>query len=375
MNSKKILFIFGTRPEAIKLAPLIKEFANYSDFFTPLVCVTAQHRDLLDQVLDFFDVTPDYDLNIMQENQTLFQITSNILTKIENVINNCNPDIVVVQGDTTTAMVGALAAYYRGIPVAHVEAGLRSGDIYSPFPEEINRKFIGQIAHWHFAPTWEAKNNLLREGFTDNIFVVGNTGIDALFLCLRILEEKKDAFDNLLDLNLSEKVILLTSHRRENFGKPLENICEAITLIAQNNPDVSIIYPVHPNPNVKVIVNSKLQGFLNIHLVPPLTYPHLVWLMKKSYLILTDSGGIQEEAPALQKPVLVLREKTERVESLQSGNAKLVGHNTKTIVEEVEKLLHDSSYYQSMAKLSYVYGDGQSSRRILEHILNSYGYF
>ncbi|MDW8296417.1 MAG: UDP-N-acetylglucosamine 2-epimerase (non-hydrolyzing) [Raineya sp.] len=370
--SKKVLFIFGTRPEAIKLIPLIQEFRKHPQNFETRICVTAQHRDLLDQVLNFFDVIPDYDLNIMQSGQTLFHSTTNILIHVQKVLEEYAPNLIVVQGDTTTAMVGALAAYYYKIPVAHIEAGLRSHDIYSPFPEEVNRRIIAVVAKWHFAPTTLAQENLLQENIKENIFVVGNTGIDALFLCLDIIEKKQLSYEKFFNkINFQKKLILLTAHRRENFGQPLKKICEAVKHIAFAYPDINIVYPVHPNPNVKKCVFELLDGIENVYLIEPLDYPQLVWLMNKSYIILTDSGGIQEEAPALQKPVLVLREKTERMESILSGNAKLVGSDKDIIIQEVERLMNEKHYYQQMTQNQYLYGDGKSSCKIV-NIIHSF---
>lgn len=365
---KKVLFIFGTRPEAIKLAPLIKSFKKEKSFQTK-ICVTAQHREMLDQVLSFFEIKPDYDLNLMKLNQTLFDITaSKALKETEKILNSYHPDLVLVQGDTTTAFLGALAGYYQKIPVAHIEAGLRSYHKYSPFPEEINRKLIDHIADYLFTPTQDAKANLKKEGIEKNVWSVGNTVIDALFSGLHIIkaqcEQKyRQDFDF---LDFSKKLILVTVHRRENFGRPLKNICFALKKIASRFDNIQIVYPVHLNPNIKQTVFGLLGRTKNIHLIKPLDYPRLIWLMKQSYLILTDSGGIQEEAPSLAKPVLVLREVTERTEGLKAGTAKLVGTDKQRIIKETTILLTNKTRYQTMAKTKNPYGDGKSSQRIIK---------
>lgn len=373
---KKILFIFGTRPEAIKLAPLYWEFKKYPNEFDVKVCVTAQHRHMLDQVINFFNIKPDYDLNLMRENQSPFDITSESLKKLEEVLEYFKPEIVLVQGDTTTAFTGALAAFYKKIKVAHIEAGLRSGNKYSPYPEEINRILVGHIADYHFAPTEKAKLNLYDEGIKENVWVVGNTVIDALFLGLKIIEENQDLknkiesyFNSFFDI--SEKVILVTGHRRESFGEGFENICNAIKEIAELYSNIKIIYPVHLNPNVREPVNRILNGLKNIFLIEPLEYPYLIWLMSKCYLILTDSGGIQEEAPSLGKPVLVMRDVTERIEGIEAGTAKLVGTKQENILKEVCSLIENQNEYQKMAKAVNPYGDGQASKRIV-NVLRSF---
>ena len=362
----KILFIFGTRPEAIKMAPLIKEFQKENDFDTK-VCITAQHREMLDQVLEFFYIFPDYDLNIMKPNQSLFDITADTLKGLERILDEFLPDLIFVQGDTTTAFIGALAGFYKKTKIAHIEAGLRSHNKYSPFPEEMNRVLAGDLADYHFVPTQRAKENLFNENIKENVYVVGNTVIDALFLGLDIIkkqgEEQYYKYFNFIDF--SKKIILVTGHRRESFGKPFENICYALKEIAERE-DVEIVYPVHLNPNVREPVNRILKGIKNIHLMEPLSYPYLIWLMNKSYLILTDSGGIQEEAPSLGKPVLVMREVTERIEGIEAGTAKLVGTNKEKIVKEAIKLLNNKEEYEKMAKSVNPYGDGKASRRIKE---------
>ncbi len=362
---KKILLVFGTRPEAIKMAPLYYALKKESDFFDIKICVTAQHREMLDQVLDFFNITPDYDLNLMAQNQTLFDITGNILSNIEKVLDDFAPSLVIVQGDTTTTFTTSLAAYYKKIKVAHLEAGLRSDNKYSPFPEEINRRLTSVIADIHFAPTESNKNNLLSEGINNHIYVTGNTVIDALFLGLDILNGKDEErfSEQFTGIDFSKKIILITGHRRESFGLPFEHICHALKEIAQKF-DVEIVYPVHLNPNVQKPVNEILGNVRNIHLLEPVDYPSMLWLMNKSYLVLTDSGGIQEEAPSLGKPVLVMRDVTERMEGVEAGTAKLVGTNKQTIVNETKNLLEKVSIYNEMAQKTNPYGDGKTSEKI-----------
>ncbi len=368
----KVIFIFGTRPEAIKMAPLIKTFQE-SPSTDVVVCVTGQHKEMLYQVLDFFEIIPDYDLELMQPNQTIYDITSRALLGLKPILDGENPDLIFVQGDTTTAFVGALAGYYNQIKVAHLEAGLRSGNMFSPFPEEGNRILVGHLATWHFAPTSRAVDNLKKEGITKNVFNVGNTVIDALLLGLDILK-KRDAskIEQLFTgIDLSKRIILVTGHRRESFGKPFENMVSAIKEIATKYNDVEIIYPVHLNPNVRGIVNQELSNISNIHLIEPLDYPALIWLMEKSYFVLTDSGGIQEEAPTLGKPVLVMRDVTERQEGIEAGTAKLVGTNKEVILKEAYQLLDDNKAYNKMAKAVNPYGDGTTSKQVLEIIKNS----
>jgi len=365
LQGHRFLFIFGTRPEAIKLAPVTMKLDDIGDV---RVCVTGQHRDMLDQVLEFFSIKPDYDLNIMAENQSLFRVTSKSLRLLERVIDESNPDLIIVQGDTTTAFAGALAGFYNNIRVVHIEAGLRSFNKFSPFPEEINRILVGHIADYHFAPTKKAKNNLLKENIpSSNVFVVGNTVIDALLMGLDIIKRNERTFhDYFKFLDYSRKILLVTGHRRENFGKPFENICAALKEIAREH--VEIVYPVHLNPNVRNRVYPILSGIKNIHLVDPLDYPHLIWLMNQSYLILTDSGGIQEEAPSLGKPVLVLRDVTERTEGIEAGTAILVGTNKKKIVDSTRMLLSDAIAYRKMARRRNPYGDGKASLRIRDRV-------
>ncbi|TCK04448.1 non-hydrolyzing UDP-N-acetylglucosamine 2-epimerase [Phorcysia thermohydrogeniphila] len=369
----KVLLIFGTRPEAIKMAPLIKEFERYPDRFNVKVCVTAQHREMLDQVLKFFGIEPDYDLNLMKPNQSLFELTANLIKELESVLKDFNPDLIFVQGDTTTAFVGALAGFYNKVKVAHIEAGLRSNNKYSPFPEEVNRVLIGKLADFHFAPTEKAKRNLLKEGIKNNVWVVGNTVIDALLLGLQIIKEQgEEKYYRYFDfMDFSKKIILVTGHRRESFGEPFRNICFALKELADSFEDVEIVYPVHLNPNVRKPVNEILRGHSRIHLIEPLEYPYLIWLMSKSYLVLTDSGGIQEEAPSLGKPVLVMREVTERIEGIEAGTAKLVGTNKEKIILEAVKLLENQEEYNKMAKAVNPYGDGTASRKILKILMES----
>lgn len=371
---KKILFIFGTRPEAIKFAPLINEFKNHSDKFKAYVCVTAQHREMLDQVLSLFSIKPDYDLDIMKENQSLFGLTASILVKLQPVIEEVEPDLIFVQGDTATAFIGALAGFYKKVKIAHLEAGLRSGDKYSPFPEEANRTIIGHICDYHFAPTPLAKGHLSKEGIEKNVYIVGNSVIDALFMGLEITKsEKIEQCDELVNVNFDKKVILATGHRRESFGKPFEGICRAIKRIAADFEDeVEIVFPVHLNPLVRETVNDILSGINNVHLIEPQAYSHMIKLIDKSYMVVTDSGGVQEEAPSLGKPVLVLRDVTERVEGIEAGTARLVGTDEEVIYKEASKLLVDSNYYDSMSKAVNPYGNGTSSKQILKILLENF---
>ena len=369
-NSLKLLFVFGTRPEAIKLAPLVREFKNRKNAEVK-VCVTAQHRQMLDQVLEFFDIVPDYDLNIMKPNQTLFDVTANGLKALEQVLTDFGPEIVFVQGDTTTSFVGALAAYYKKVKVAHIEAGLRSGNKYSPFPEEINRILAGHLADYHFPPTQQSVENLKRENITEHVYNVGNTVIDALFLGLDLVKKKDEntyakAFAG---IKLDHRIVLITGHRRESFGEPFENICHAIKTVASQFPDVEFVYPVHLNPNVQEPVNRLLSGLKNVHLITPLDYPHFIWIMEKCYVVLTDSGGLQEEAPSLGKPVLVMREVTERQEGVDAGTAKLVGTDKDVIIRELVTLLSDKVAYEKMAKAVNPYGDGTACKQIADIIL------
>ncbi len=369
----KVIFIFGTRPEAIKMAPLIKTFQTDATVET-IICVTGQHKEMLYQVLGFFEIVPDYDLELMQPNQTIYDITSRALLGLKPILDNEKPDLIFVQGDTTTAFVGALAGYYNQIKVAHIEAGLRSGNMYSPFPEEGNRILAGHLATYHFAPTNRAVGNLKKEGITQNVFNVGNTVIDALLLGLAILKKSNTSdIEKLFSgIDLSKRIILVTGHRRESFGKPFENMVAAIKEMATKYKDIEIIYPVHLNPNVRGIVNKELSTTSNIHLIEPLDYPALIWLMEKSYFVLTDSGGIQEEAPTLGKPVLVMREVTERQEGIEAGTAKLVGTNKEVILKEAFELLDNKEAYNKMAKAVNPYGEGTTSKQVLEIIKKSY---
>jgi UDP-N-acetylglucosamine 2-epimerase (non-hydrolysing) len=359
--------VFGTRPEAIKMAPLVRE-CGARPAMESVVCLTGQHREMLDQVNQFFGIRGDYDLDVMRPNQGLAEVTASILQGVDRVIEDCRPDVVMVQGDTSTAFAGALAAYYRKVPVAHLEAGLRSGDRYSPFPEETNRTLVGHMAELHFAPTGRAAENLRREGVTDGIHVVGNTVIDALYLGLQIIRERGEEYweSQFPSLDLTRRLILVTGHRRESFGEPFERICAALGQIARAHPDCLLVYPVHLNPKVREPVHRLLGGVPNVVLMEPLDYPRLIWLMNHAEVVLTDSGGIQEEAPSLGKPVLVMRDVTERVEGIQAGTAKLVGTDTARIVEETTRLLSDRTAYDAMARAVNPYGDGTTSLRVAD---------
>lgn len=368
MNKQKILIVFGTRPEAIKMAPVVKEFKKNSDFFETKVCVTAQHREMLDQVLDFFEITPDYDLDIMESNQNLSLLTSGILGGVNKVLEDFKPDFMYVQGDTTTSFAASLSAYYSGVKVCHVEAGLRTFDKWAPFPEEINRQLTGKLADYHFAPTQRAKEHLLSENVDETtILVTGNTVIDALLYSAEKVDSKEQSEFRKLDslIEPGKRLILVTGHRRENFGEGLNNICNALRRLA-GEEDVQIIYPVHLNPNVQKPVYDLLGEIKNITLIEPLGYESFVWLMKRSYLMITDSGGIQEEAPSLGKPVLVTREKTERPEAIDAGTVILVGTNEERIVQECLLLLNNEKQYKSMSLRHNPYGDGNSAKRIAE---------
>jgi len=368
---KKILIVFGTRPETIKMAPLVRRLQSDASSFKTKVCVTAQHREMLDQALDLFKITPDYDLNIMKSGQNLYDTTSNILLKIKSILEEFKPDLVLVHGDTTTTLAASLAAYYQKIKIGHVEAGLRTGDLHSPWPEEGNRKLVGALTDYHFSPTNTSKNNLLNEGVSDSsIFVTGNTVVDALYFIMNRIKSDKlrlqieDTIFQSGFRKLNSRFILVTGHRRENFGQGFLHICKALRALAKNNPAVDIVYPVHLNPNVRRPVNDLLSGIDNIALVEPFQYEEFVYLMSKSYLILTDSGGIQEEAPSLGKPVLVMRDTTERPEAVEAGTVKLVGSDQDSIIKEVQKLLDNNSEYQKMSKAHNPYGDGDTSVKI-----------
>ncbi|ELY2785114.1 non-hydrolyzing UDP-N-acetylglucosamine 2-epimerase [Cronobacter turicensis] len=371
----RVLTVFGTRPEAIKMAPLVHALAQDPAFDTR-VCVTAQHREMLDQVLHLFSIVPDYDLNIMKPGQGLTEITCRILEGLKPILTEFRPDVVLVHGDTTTTIATSLAAFYQRIPVGHVEAGLRTGDLYSPWPEEANRTLTGHLAMYHFAPTELSRQNLLRENIPEaRIFVTGNTVIDALIAVrdrvmadepLRLRLETQYPF-----LDGGKKMILVTGHRRESFGEGFEQICRALADIAAQNRDVQIVYPVHLNPNVTEPVNRILGHVENVVLIEPQEYLPFVWLMNHAWLILTDSGGIQEEAPSLGKPVLVMRETTERPEAVEAGTVRLVGTDTQRIVAEVTRLLHDEAAYQAMSHAHNPYGDGQACERILHALKNN----
>jgi UDP-N-acetylglucosamine 2-epimerase (non-hydrolysing) len=367
---KKNLIIFGTRPEAIKMAPLVKEFLKIKDFETR-VCVTAQHREMLDQVLSFFEITPDYDLDLMKPNQNLYSLTGDIINGLRPVLDGFQPNYVYVHGDTTTTMAASIAAFYSGAKVCHVEAGLRTFNKRAPFPEEINRSIAGRVCDYHFAPTRISKQNLLRENIVDkNVLITGNTVIDALQASVQKVEQLDDSEINILKktVDLSKKLVLVTGHRRENHGQGFINICNALKQIATENPGVEIIYPVHLNPNVQKPVYELLSGLPNVKLIDPLSYPAFVWLMNKSFLIITDSGGVQEEAPSLGKPVLVMRDTTERPEAVDAGTVILVGTNTEKIVSEATVLLNDKEKYNQMSALHNPYGDGKACKRIIEFI-------
>jgi UDP-N-acetylglucosamine 2-epimerase (non-hydrolysing) len=372
-KTKKVLFIFGTRPETIKLAPVIREFSE-AEHYRVEVCVTGQHKELLKEVLDFFEIGPDYSLGVMVENQSLFYLTSTILSKLEEVLETSKPDWIFVQGDTTTTFVASLAAFYKKIKIAHIEAGLRSLKKYSPFPEEINRILVSHLADIHFAPTEKAKEGLLREGIEDaKIFVVGNPVVDALLWGLKKVKNlQKEAFGKSFDnIDFSKRILLITGHRRESFGKPFENICLAIKEIARLYADVEIVYPVHLNPNVRKPVFKILGEEKRVHLLKPLSYPAFIWLMDKSYVILTDSGGIQEEAPSLGKPTLVMRDVTERTEGIESNHTKLVGTNKERIITELTNIL-EAEDIDSRKTNSNPYGDGQAAKRIIKIIQSGY---
>uniref|UniRef100_UPI0040488A3B non-hydrolyzing UDP-N-acetylglucosamine 2-epimerase n=1 Tax=Mariniflexile sp. TaxID=1979402 RepID=UPI0040488A3B len=383
---KKVLLIFGTRPEAIKMAPLIKEFEKYPEIFKTLVCVTAQHREMLDQVLTLFSITPNFDLNLMKQGQDLYDITSRVLLGLKGVLHQVKPDIVLVHGDTTTSTAAALASFYQQIPVGHIEAGLRTHNIYSPWPEEMNRQITSRIATFHFAPTLLSKDNLLDESInTENVIVTGNTVIDALYLVLNRIDEnkhiKKDVFLALEKVGIphikienwissERKLVLITGHRRENFGEGFNNICLAIKNLAEKYPEVDFLYPMHLNPNVRKPIAKVFDHLIvnNVIFVEPLEYLPFVFLMSKSYLVLTDSGGIQEEAPGIGKPVLVMRNTTERPEGLEAGTVKLVGTDKEVIIREVSALLDSKGLYVKMSEASNPYGDGFASKRIVEFL-------
>lgn len=377
---KKVMLVFGTRPEAIKMAPLVKEFQKHPDTFETVVCVTAQHREMLDQVLHIFDIVPDYDLNIMKQGQDLYDITSRVLIGMRDVLKEVQPDVVLVHGDTTTSTATALAAFYQQIPVGHVEAGLRTHNIYSPWPEEMNRQLTGRIATYHFAPTPLSRQNLLTENIDDKqTFVTGNTVIDALYWVVKRIKEDVLLEENLkkilsasgYDINRltdGKRIVLITGHRRENFGEGFISMCTAIKDLSAKYPDVDFVYPMHLNPNVRKPIREVFgeTPATNMFFIEPLEYLSFVYLMEKAYLVLTDSGGIQEEAPGLGKPVLVMRDTTERPEALDAGTVKLVGTNYDKIVVEVSRLLEERNYYEQMGKAVNPYGDGKACKRIYD---------
>ena len=381
---KKIMLVFGTRPEAIKMAPLVKEFQKYPDIFETIVCVTGQHREMLDQVLKIFDITPDFDLNIMKQGQDLYDVTARVLTGMRDVLKECRPDVVLVHGDTTTSTAAALAAFYQQIPVGHVEAGLRTHNIYSPWPEEMNRQITGRIATYNFAPTPLSRENLLKENVLDcQITVTGNTVIDALYWVVdriktdgalenSLSKELVDAGYNVGRLVEDKKLVLITGHRRENFGDGFISMCTAIKDLTEKYPDVDFVYPMHLNPNVRrpihEVFGDDLSNLGNMFFIEPLEYLSFVYLMEKSTIVLTDSGGIQEEAPGLGKPVLVMRDTTERPEALSAGTVKLVGTDYNKIMNEVSALIDDSAAYEKMSRAVNPYGDGNACKRIIESL-------
>jgi UDP-N-acetylglucosamine 2-epimerase (non-hydrolysing) len=368
MNNKKIMFVFGTRPEGIKLAPLIRMAKTRKDQFECFVVNSAQHRSMLDDVLESFEIKPDRDLNIMRPNQSLHYITSEIIAEMENILKEMDPDIIVVQGDTTTTMAAALSGFYSRKKIAHVEAGLRTGNRFSPFPEEVNRKMTSSIVDYHFAPTESARKNLLNEGYDDaQIYVTGNTVIDALLWTADKTKELSCPIQELTPvLDRFYRFVLITGHRRESFGAPIRNILTALRQLSMANPQVAFIYPVHMNPNVKKPVLELLEELPNFFLVDPISYRPFCWLLNRCYFTITDSGGIQEEAPALGKPTIVTRETTERPEAINEGMAKLVGSDKELIIQIAQRLLDDTTFYKSMAKGYSPYGDGKASERILD---------
>ncbi|WP_321317238.1 non-hydrolyzing UDP-N-acetylglucosamine 2-epimerase [Labilibaculum sp.] len=411
---KKVMLVFGTRPEAIKMAPLVKEFQKHPEQFETIVCVTAQHREMLDQVLDLFEIKPDYDLNLMKQGQDLYDVTSRVLLGMRDVLTEVKPDLVLVHGDTTTSTASALAAFYQQIPVGHVESGLRTHNLYSPWPEEANRQITGRLATYHFSPTETSKKNLLAEGIKEeNIFVTGNTVIDALYMVLDQIKDRSDLKEQVeakllscglkkevvehymmrdiatvdrspltkghsLDTIEDRRLVLITGHRRENFGDGFLNICNAIKQLGETYTDVDFIYPMHLNPNVRKPIEEVFGSIIeiegnscnsNIHFIEPLEYLPFVYLMSQSHLVLTDSGGIQEEAPGLGKPVLVMRDTTERPEAVEAGTVKLVGTDKDAIINEVAALLNDEVYYNSMAKANNPYGDGEACSKIINELV------
>ncbi len=374
MKKLKVMTVFGTRPEAIKMCPLVLEMKKYPDLIEPLVAVTAQHREMLDQVLELFQIKPDYDLNIMTSGQTLYDVTTRALMGLKEVMEEAKPDIVLVHGDTTTTFAGALAAFYAQIPVGHVEAGLRTGNKYSPYPEEMNRKLTGAIADMHFAPTTISKQNLLKENVNpDNILVTGNTVIDALQATVQKDYVFEDAEFNKV-FESGHRLILMTTHRRENLGEPMRHVYKALKSVLETHEDVEAIFPVHKNPKVREIVQQELGGLDRVHLIEPMDYEPFANLMAKVDIVLTDSGGIQEEAPALGKPVLVLRDTTERPEAVSAGTVLLVGTAYEDVLRETNRLLDDAAHYKKMAEAANPYGDGQACARIVNAVLRKNGF-
>ena len=374
MKKLRLMTVFGTRPEAIKMCPLVLEMHKYPEYIEPIVAVTAQHREMLDQVLELFNIKPDYDLNIMASGQTLYDITTRALNGLKEVIEDAKPDMVLVHGDTTTTFAGALAAFYAQVPVGHVEAGLRTGNKYSPYPEEMNRKLTGSIADMHFAPTSTSKENLLKENVNpEAIMVTGNTVIDALQTTVKANYEFADAEFNKIFAR-GNRLILMTTHRRENLGEPMRNVYKVLRKVLETHADVEAIFPVHKNPKVREIVQEELGGLERVHLIEPMDYEPFANLMGKVDIVLTDSGGIQEEAPALGKPVLVLRDTTERPEAVDAGTVKLVGTGYEDVLRETNLLLDDPAHYQKMAEAANPYGDGKACERIIRAILQKKGY-
>ncbi|MFI8377929.1 non-hydrolyzing UDP-N-acetylglucosamine 2-epimerase [Leeuwenhoekiella sp. NPDC079379] len=364
-DKKRVLFVFGTRPEAIKMAPVIAAFKNAA-FFETKVCITAQHREMLDQVLDFFEIVPDYDLDLMRKNQDLYSLTSRVLESLKNPLEDFKPNLVFVHGDTTTTMAASLAAFYAGAKVGHIEAGLRTFNKHSPFPEEMNRQITGRLTDFHFAPTQLSKSNLLAENIKEeNIFVTGNTVIDALHTTVRKVEQETPSFAKDIPF-LDKKLIVITGHRRENFGSGMRGICEVFNEIALSRTDIHLVYPVHLNPNVQSVVSEVLSGITNISLINPLAYPDFVWLMNKAHFIVTDSGGVQEEAPGLGKPVLVTRDTTERPEAITAGTVLLVGTDPNKLKEGILILLNNETVYNQMSQAHNPYGDGKAAQRIFQ---------
>lgn len=374
MKKLKIMTVFGTRPEAIKMCPLVLEMRKYSDYVEPIVAVTAQHREMLDQVLELFNIVPDYDLNIMTSGQTLYDVTTRALMGLKDVMEQAKPDIVLVHGDTTTTFAGALAAFYAQIPVGHVEAGLRTGNKYSPYPEEMNRKLTGSLADIHFSPTSTSRANLLKENVNpETILVTGNTVIDALQTTVR--DDYKFADDDFNKVLASGKrLILMTTHRRENLGEPMRHVYRALKSVLETHADVEAIFPVHKNPKVREIVREELGDLAQVHLIEPMDYEPFANLMAKVDIVLTDSGGIQEEAPALGKPVLVLRDTTERPEAVEAGTVKLIGTEYEDVLRETNLLLNDAAHYRSMSEAANPYGDGKACERIIKAILIKNGF-